>query len=145
MGTRSPDLSAETPQSIAQAVTDIAELYAAHDGDGGMDADPLALAMTRVVMGQWPGVDRAVLDWLLDAPSPQKLGVAAQILWHLWSTAVPHPPIRPDLVRSLIEIGRNLHLSVYELAPFRAVLSLAARQVDDPEVMALIEAARAGP
>ena len=143
MGTRSPDLSAQTPQSIAQAVTSIADMYAAQDNDAALNADHLALAMTRVVMGQWPGVDGAVLTWLLNGPTPEKLGIAARMLWHLWSTAVPHPAIRPDLVRSFIEVGRSLPLSPYERASFRSVLNLAARQVGDPELSTLIAAARA--
>jgi hypothetical protein len=139
-GRVSPDLRSETPEHIAAAVIEIAARQVAEGAEP--DPDGLSLAMARVVMGQWPGVDRALVHWLGEGPTAAKLSVVSEALWHLWTTAAPHPPIEPGVLRSFIGSGEAVSPQGYDAAPYRAALHLAAQQVGDPSLAALAERAR---
>jgi hypothetical protein len=135
MDTHCPRLDCETAERIARAATNIVRLYAA---DPERDPDRVDLAMTRVVMCQFPNVDRAVVEWLTDNPSASALAVVLQMLWHLWTTAAPHPPIDPRLVRDLIDMWAHSKESEKEDAPFLALLRMVAAQVDDTALVTRI-------
>ncbi len=129
-------LAGTTDQEFADAVVEIAELHA--DEYPMRDGDELDLALTRIVMWQIPGVDKAIIEWLADEPTTEGLGVVARMLWQLWSTAVAHPPIEPELVRLLLTLAHAVHIGDTERGPLDAALKLAAQQVEDAEMAELI-------
>jgi len=138
---RSPGLGDFTDEAIAEAVVELAALHAAEYLE--RDGDEMDRALTRVVMRQIPGVDRALVRWLAAGPSAERLGVASRALWHLWSTAVPHPAVDSDVVRAFVAAARSLPPGPTEIGAYRAALALAARQVTDPATAALLDQAEA--
>lgn len=129
--------ASESDAEFAEAVVELAE---AHAKDYLVrDGDELNLALTRVVMREIPGVDGALIGWLAENPSTERLGVVSRMLWQLWSTAVPHPPIAPSLVEALIAAADRVDVGATERGPLRAALRLAAAQLEDQHVLALID------
>jgi hypothetical protein len=138
---RSDGIGDATDEAVADAVVELAQLHAADYLR--RDGDEMDRALTRVVMRQVPGVDRTLVNWLAARPSAERVGVASRALWHLWSTAVPHPPIDRDVVLAFVGAARSVPLGLTEIGPYRAALSLASRQVTDPATSAILDQAEA--
>lgn len=97
------------------------------------------IALVRVLRLEVTDVDDRLIDWFADRPSPARLGPTCSALWQLWSPVNPHPPLDPATVRRLIAAAAVVASGWAEIGAYRAALSFAARQVNDPATLAAID------
>ena len=135
------DLSEVAPKAIVDAVVEIAAAHAAAYLE--RDGDELDRTLVRVLVRDVEGTDEALLAWLAEHPSPERLGIVTRALWQLWSTANPHPPILVASVESLMRSARATTIGATERGPYAAALRMAAKQVGHPGLLAMIDQAQA--